>query len=285
MICGESTTSAVVAVSGLVGEGDADRHVVHPPRINDPTVDDPATDRLCTKRRKGASSRRGYRNAKRWRGRPLRRREAKVRAPRSGVRAVARSAGLFATYEPLERTFDEFFGAGGRPHPHAESVVPRLDRLSRAEYRTLQTLADKTFLRSGVTFSVYSGQADPDRIFPFDLIPRIVSGSEWRDLERGLIQRDPGAERVPAGRLRTATHPRRRHRSARAGRDVEVFPARDARRRAAARRARAHRRRGPDPRSRRPFPGTRRQHPHAVRRLVRAREPDDDEEGVPADLR
>jgi uncharacterized circularly permuted ATP-grasp superfamily protein len=68
-------------------------------------------------------------------------------------------------------------------------VVQRLDLLSRTEYRTLHTLADKTFLRSGVTFSVYSGQADPDRIFPFDLIPRIVSGTEWRNLENSASTR------------------------------------------------------------------------------------------------
>ena len=113
----------------------------------------------------------------------------KARAPRAGTRTVARSAGLFAGYAPLPDTFDEFFGARGRPHAYAESVVKRLDPLSRAEYRTVQTLADKTFLRSGVTFSVYSGHADPDRIFPFDLIPRIVSGTEWRNIEKGLVQR------------------------------------------------------------------------------------------------
>ena len=113
----------------------------------------------------------------------------KTRTPRAGMRTPARSAGLFGGYEPLPDTFDEFFDARGRPHAHAESVVQRLDPLSRAEYRTLQTLADKTFLRSGVTFSVYSGDADPDRIFPFDLIPRLVSGTEWRDIEKGLVQR------------------------------------------------------------------------------------------------
>jgi uncharacterized circularly permuted ATP-grasp superfamily protein len=111
---------------------------------------------------------------------------------RSSVQAGARPGerrGLFDGYELLPNTFDEFFAEPGKPHAAVESVVRKLDRLSRAEYRALQTLADKTFLRSGVTFSVYSGQADPDRIFPFDLIPRIVPGSEWNALERGLVQR------------------------------------------------------------------------------------------------
>ena len=111
----------------------------------------------------------------------------KARAPRADARL--RSAGLFNGYEPLPDTFDELFAVRGQPHAYAERVVQRLDRLSRTEYRTLHTLADKTFLRSGVTFSVYSGHADPDRIFPFDLVPRIVSGTEWRNIERGLVQR------------------------------------------------------------------------------------------------
>lgn len=123
---------------------------------------------------------------------PQRSRSDRSASERRTVPVAARSnerRGLFDGYELLADTFDEFFAQPGKPHAAVESVVQRLERLSRGEYRALQTLADKTFLRSGVTFSVYSGQADPDRIFPFDLIPRIVPGAEWAVLERGLVQR------------------------------------------------------------------------------------------------
>jgi uncharacterized circularly permuted ATP-grasp superfamily protein len=96
----------------------------------------------------------------------------------------------FAGYRPLARTFDEFFDAEGQPHRSLAGVIEPLTRIDRSEYRRLQKLADDAFLRGGVTFSVYAhGAGDPDRIFPFDLIPRIVSRSEWSRVERGLLQR------------------------------------------------------------------------------------------------
>jgi len=105
------------------------------------------------------------------------------------TRANARSASLFEGYTPLDGTFDEFFLPNGKPHPAVAPVVRHLDALTRSEFRRLQKLADATFLRSGVTFSVYTGNEGTERIFPFDLIPRVVAASEWREVERGLVQR------------------------------------------------------------------------------------------------
>ncbi len=97
---------------------------------------------------------------------------------------------LFSGYEPLPGTFDEFFDAAGRPHETVAGVVRRLNQLGPAEFRRRQKLADTTFLHSGVTFSVYgSDSTDTERIFPFDLIPRIVSAREWSVVEEGLVQR------------------------------------------------------------------------------------------------
>ncbi len=52
-----------------------------------------------------------------------------------------------------------------------------------------QLLAEQTFLRRGVTFTVYSDDRGTEKIFPFDLIPRIIPASEWAHLEAGLTQR------------------------------------------------------------------------------------------------
>jgi len=49
--------------------------------------------------------------------------------------------------------------------------------------------ADKAFLTQGITFTVYGDNEGTERIFPFDLLPRIITASEWRTLERGLTQR------------------------------------------------------------------------------------------------
>ena len=97
---------------------------------------------------------------------------------------------LFDTYDPPPDVFDEYYAKPGQPHAAVDAVVDRLDELGLAEFRRRQKLADATFLRSGVTFSVYSDRgAGTERIFPFDLIPRIVPAPEWRRLERGLKQR------------------------------------------------------------------------------------------------
>ncbi len=96
---------------------------------------------------------------------------------------------LFAGYRPLPGTFDEYFAADGSPHSSAAAIVRSLDALGGGEFRRRQRLADTTFLRSGVTFSVYSDRGGTERTFPFDLIPRVVSRQEWVQLEAGLVQR------------------------------------------------------------------------------------------------
>ena len=104
-------------------------------------------------------------------------------------RSKTRETPLFEGYESLARAFDEFFEADGKPHRPVADVVRRFDEMGRAEFRRRKKLADTTFLRSGVTFSVYDGSGATERIFPFDLIPRIVSASEWAEVGRGLEQR------------------------------------------------------------------------------------------------
>ncbi len=108
--------------------------------------------------------------------------------PRSPARRDGPSP--FEGYQPLPNTFDEVFDDAGRPHPALLDVVEPLEQIGPSEFRRLQRLASNSFLRGGVTFSVYAtGDGDPDRIFPFDLIPRVVLRSEWDRIERGLIQR------------------------------------------------------------------------------------------------
>jgi uncharacterized circularly permuted ATP-grasp superfamily protein len=105
------------------------------------------------------------------------------------TRSKPPAAPLFDGYQPLAGGFDEFFTAQGAPHAPVAGVVRRFEELGRSEFKRLQRLADATFLRGGVTFSVYDGSGSTERIFPFDLIPRIVSASDWARVGRGLEQR------------------------------------------------------------------------------------------------
>jgi uncharacterized circularly permuted ATP-grasp superfamily protein len=96
---------------------------------------------------------------------------------------------LFEGYPILEGTYDEFFDATGRAHAAVAPVVDRLNELTRIDFRRLKRFADDTFLKGGITFTLYHGKESTERIFPFDMIPRVIAASEWRRVTEGLEQR------------------------------------------------------------------------------------------------
>jgi uncharacterized circularly permuted ATP-grasp superfamily protein len=95
---------------------------------------------------------------------------------------------LFAGYH-LDGAFDELFEATGRPRAHCRTLFEELRLASHGDLRQRQIEADKAFLTQGITFTVYGDDQGTERIFPFDLLPRIITAAEWRTLERGLTQR------------------------------------------------------------------------------------------------
>jgi len=88
-----------------------------------------------------------------------------------------------------EDFFDEMFLEDGGIRPHYQKVAERFKLLDRSEYRRKQTAVDLAFMRGGVTFTVYNDDQGTERIFPFDLVPRVIPDSEWQRIEKGLIQR------------------------------------------------------------------------------------------------
>ncbi|MFO0889072.1 MAG: circularly permuted type 2 ATP-grasp protein [Isosphaeraceae bacterium] len=96
---------------------------------------------------------------------------------------------LFQDYAPNPAAWDELFEAPGQAHEYCRVLVDRLGRLDVQEFLSRRTSADLAFINNGITFSVYSDRRGTEKIFPFDLIPRPVSGKEWDRLERGLVQR------------------------------------------------------------------------------------------------
>lgn len=87
--------------------------------------------------------------------------------------------------------FDEMFasGSGGAVRPHYRRLAERLTTLPESEFDQRRAAVDLAFLRRGVTFTVYNDSQGTERIFPFDLIPRVIPAAEWRRIELGLIQR------------------------------------------------------------------------------------------------
>jgi uncharacterized circularly permuted ATP-grasp superfamily protein len=81
------------------------------------------------------------------------------------------------------------FGEPARPRAAARALVQLIDALPDGDLLRRQRSAERALLNLGITFNVYGDSAGTERIFPFDLVPRIVSAAEWREIERGLKQR------------------------------------------------------------------------------------------------
>ena len=113
---------------------------------------------------------------------------------------------LLTGYDP-GAFFDEMFEEPGEPRAHYRELHARLGVMSPEQFDERRRLADLSFLLQGITFTVYSDGRGTERLFPFDLVPRIIPRSEWDRIERGLAQRVDRAQSLPAGRLRPAAHP------------------------------------------------------------------------------
>jgi uncharacterized circularly permuted ATP-grasp superfamily protein len=96
---------------------------------------------------------------------------------------------LFENYRPEESAFDELFGAVGMPRDPFTALLTDIQSAIGTDFERLQRLADRVLLQSGVTFSVYADQRGTEKIFPFDLLPRVINATDWGHLDRGLRQR------------------------------------------------------------------------------------------------
>ena len=94
----------------------------------------------------------------------------------------------FDSYQ-TEGFFDEMFDLGGSPRSEARLLFERIQSLPDGELRRRHQAAERALMRLGITFNVYGAGEGTERIFPFDIVPRIVRWDEWEVLERGLQQR------------------------------------------------------------------------------------------------
>lgn len=106
----------------------------------------------------------------------------------SPVTALQQARDALAGYKP-DGAYDEMMTPDGKLRPPYRALCERLFGLGADELNEIQKSADLSFLYQGVTFTVYGKDEGIERVFPFDLIPRIISGSEWNKIESGLTQR------------------------------------------------------------------------------------------------
>jgi uncharacterized circularly permuted ATP-grasp superfamily protein len=105
------------------------------------------------------------------------------------IRSVNAPPSMALTHYQPAGFFDETFAPDGRPRTGCQAMVTRLQDLTEGELDRLQKSADAAMLQMGITFQVYGDEQTNERIFPFDILPRLIRFEEWRRVERGLQQR------------------------------------------------------------------------------------------------
>ena len=97
---------------------------------------------------------------------------------------------MFTDYQP-KKGYDEYFSSEDfSPRTSLEPLLSSLGKIGLDQLNISHEIARKLLLRHGATFLLNdSGKKGSERILPFDPLPRVISSSEWLDLEKGLIQR------------------------------------------------------------------------------------------------
>jgi uncharacterized circularly permuted ATP-grasp superfamily protein len=95
---------------------------------------------------------------------------------------------LINSYYIDDLTWDEMY-EGGSVRERYKGVVDYLENLSVDELNKKEDLARRLFMSQGVTFTVYNSGEGIEKIFPFDIIPRIITAAEWKYIEEGIKQR------------------------------------------------------------------------------------------------
>ena len=104
---------------------------------------------------------------------------------------VATKNSVFNSYSINKNLFDEVFMNEGKVKKHYQKILNHFGKLSVSDYQKLNEFAKISFFNQGVTFAVYSDTLKGvERIFPFDLVPRIITFDEWQKIEKGAIQRN-----------------------------------------------------------------------------------------------
>jgi uncharacterized circularly permuted ATP-grasp superfamily protein len=94
----------------------------------------------------------------------------------------------FNQYKTINGVFDEM-KTNDNVRKHYDSFMSAFQNINSSEMALKDELAKKLFLTQGITFTVYSSGEGIEKIFPFDIYPRIIQAAEWDLIESGIKQR------------------------------------------------------------------------------------------------
>jgi uncharacterized circularly permuted ATP-grasp superfamily protein len=95
----------------------------------------------------------------------------------------------FDKYSPISGVWDEMYGADNNVREHYRKVIEYISKESADDLNKKEELAKRLFMSQGITFTVYNSGEGIEKIFPFDIIPRIITAAEWAFVEKGIKQR------------------------------------------------------------------------------------------------
>ncbi|MEO8884888.1 MAG: circularly permuted type 2 ATP-grasp protein [Mucilaginibacter sp.] len=95
----------------------------------------------------------------------------------------------FDKYSPIGGVWDEMYGADSNVREHYRKVIEYISKESADDLNKKEELAKRLFMSQGITFTVYNSGEGIEKIFPFDIIPRIITAAEWAFVEKGIKQR------------------------------------------------------------------------------------------------
>lgn len=96
---------------------------------------------------------------------------------------------LFSSYEKLPKTWDEMYADNEEFRDQYAGFIEYLRKTSPEKLTKKEDLSKQLFMSQGVTFTVYNDNEGIEKIFPFDIVPRIITAEEWDKIEKGIKQR------------------------------------------------------------------------------------------------
>ncbi|OBQ57394.1 circularly permuted type 2 ATP-grasp protein [Tamlana sp. s12] len=96
---------------------------------------------------------------------------------------------LFSSYQLLPNTWDEMYSDNSNIRSQYEIINDYLRNTSTKVLYKKEELSRQLFMSQGVTFTVYNNKEGVEKIFPFDIVPRIITASEWDHIDKGIKQR------------------------------------------------------------------------------------------------
>ena len=96
---------------------------------------------------------------------------------------------LFSSYERVPNTWDEMYSDDSNIRSQYDIINSYLGNLSPESLHQKEELSKQLFMSQGVTFTVYNDNEGIEKIFPFDVVPRVITADEWDKIDRGIKQR------------------------------------------------------------------------------------------------